>query len=222
MEQVTIRSYKARDYQGVRDVCCATGLLGEPVGKVFSDEETFANLFTKYYTDVAPESAFVIENQGKIVGYVLGCLDNRKFRNYFLVKLLPQIIPKIIWRYFTKYSLQERKWVRRVALDGIKGSLNSPPRPAHLHIDLLKEYRGRKVGKILINKFFQYMRDKGVDKIYGGVWSFDHKKTKHLYRKLGFQICAYQPSNIFKDILKKKVYALELMRDLTQEEWKIK
>jgi len=222
MEQVTIRSYQAQDYQGVRDVCCATGLLGEPVVKVFNDEEIFADLFTKYYTDVEPESAFVMENQGKIVGYVLGCRDRRKLRKYFLVKILPQIVPKIIWRYFTRYNPQERKWVRRVAFDGIKGGFCSSPGSAHLHIDLLKEYRGLGVGKTLINKFFQHMRDKGVDKIYGGVWSFNDRKTKDLYRKLGFQICACRQSNIFKDILKKKVYALELARDLTREKWKIK
>jgi len=222
MERVTIRSYRAQDYQGVRDVCCATGFLGEPISQVFSDKEVVADLFTKYYTDIEPESAFVIENQGKIVGYVLGCRDSKKLRRYFLTKLLPRIIPRLIWHYFVQYNRQERRRVRRVTFDGMRGSLRSSPRSAHLHINLMKKCRGRGVGKLLINKFFQYMREQGIERIHGGVWSFDDRKTQHLYRKLGFEIRACQQSDIFKDIIEKRVYALELVRDLTGGEWKIK
>jgi len=222
MRGVKIRSYRIKDRPGVRQVCCATGFLGESVSKIFSDDEIFADLFSKYYTDMEPESAFVIEDKGKIVGYVLGCRHIRKFRRYFLIKFLPQIFPKLIWRYFIRYNHQERKWVRRVIFDGLKRIPQGFSKSAHLHINLMKEYRGRGVGKILINKFFQYMREQGVKKVYGGVWSFEDRKTEQLYRKLGFEICARRQSNIFKDTIKKRVYALELMRDLSREEWRIK
>src|ERR687885_699118 len=69
----TIRTYRSSDRGAVRKLCCDTGFLGMPIDPVFEDRELFADFLTTYYTDHEPESAFVLEIDGEIRGYLLGC-----------------------------------------------------------------------------------------------------------------------------------------------------
>ena len=69
---LVIRSYRASDREAVRQLCCQTGFLGEPIDPVYEDHELFADFLTTYYTDHEPESSFVLELGGEISGYLLG------------------------------------------------------------------------------------------------------------------------------------------------------
>ena len=72
-----IRPYESRDREAVRRVCFETGYMGDPIAWQWRDAESFADLFTSYYTDHEPESATVVEIDGRVVGYLLGCRDTR-------------------------------------------------------------------------------------------------------------------------------------------------
>src|SRR3954469_23341139 len=67
-----IRSFQPEDRPRVRQLCCETGFLGNPVDPVFEDRELFADYLTAYYTDWEPESAWVLVVNGEIRGYLLG------------------------------------------------------------------------------------------------------------------------------------------------------
>ena len=69
---ITVRQYEARDREVVRRLCCETGFLGKAIDPVFEDRELFADYLTAYYTDIEPESAFVLEQNGIVKGYLLG------------------------------------------------------------------------------------------------------------------------------------------------------
>ena len=73
---VVIRPYEARDRAQVRHICHVTGYMGEPVAWMWRDTESFADLFTSYYTDAEPQSALVAELDGVVAGYLLGCIDS--------------------------------------------------------------------------------------------------------------------------------------------------
>ena len=64
----TIRSYRPSDREAVRRLCCQTGFLGEPIDPIYEDRELFADFLTTYYTDHEPESSFVLEEDGELVG----------------------------------------------------------------------------------------------------------------------------------------------------------
>ena len=51
-----IRKFQPGDRARVRELCCATGFLGNPIDPVFEDRELFADYLTAYYTDREPES----------------------------------------------------------------------------------------------------------------------------------------------------------------------
>ena len=76
---VIVRPYRAEDRQMVRHVCYATGYMGDSPHWYWRDVESFADLWSHYYTDREPESAFVAERpDGLVVGYLLGCVDTTK------------------------------------------------------------------------------------------------------------------------------------------------
>src|SRR3977135_1971341 len=69
---LSVRKFELRDRGVIRFLCCQTGFLGKPIDPVFQDRELFADYLTSYYTDVEPESCFVLEQNGRVVGYLLG------------------------------------------------------------------------------------------------------------------------------------------------------
>src|SRR5437868_443829 len=81
MEAPTIRPYEPRDRDAVRDICYVTGYMGDPVDWQWRDRESFSDMFSGYYTDREPESALVVEIDGVVRGYLLGCVDSEKAWN---------------------------------------------------------------------------------------------------------------------------------------------
>jgi ribosomal protein S18 acetylase RimI-like enzyme len=162
---VTVRDYRPEDRAQVRHVCHVTGYMGEPADWMWRDVESFADLFTGYYTDAEPESALVAELDGVVAGYLLGCVDSRRawnpatiFGRHFLrrgIGFRPGTAG-MVWRSFGD-----------VGVDGVRRRL--PPVshyderwPAHLHIDLLPSIRGRGVGATLVRTWIDRLRGGGV------------------------------------------------------------
>jgi len=166
--EFTIRPYApGSDRSGVRDVCFRTGYLGEPVDWQWRDQESFADIFTSYYTDAEPASAFVIDRAGVVCGYLLGCLDSRQAwkpqaiaGRHLLRRGLafrPGTAP-VIWRTLGDTLVDVA--LRRVAVEDLEFS--DDRWPAHLHIDLLPEARGQGLGRQLMRCWFDLLRARGV------------------------------------------------------------
>src|SRR5271157_1362147 len=96
-----VRNYHRSDREPVRGICCETGFLGNPIDPVFEDRELFANFLTGYYTDWEPESAFVLEVDGHVKGYLLG--SRRPFRQqlYSIYQNIGLFLRGLLryWRY---------------------------------------------------------------------------------------------------------------------------
>src|SRR5919108_5903995 len=104
-----IRGYRRSDRDAVRKLCCETGFLGEPIDPVYEDRELFADFLTTYYTDHEPESSFVLEMDGEIRGYLLGCrrpLGNQLYSFYQNVWLFL----RALGRYF-RYNSRSRRFI---------------------------------------------------------------------------------------------------------------
>src|SRR5690554_1335751 len=91
-QQVIVRKMMPEDRRRIREICCHTGFGGESIALIFDDPELFADLWSCYYTDYEPESTFVAECEGKVIGYILGCLDTRRYNKIFFGRLVPVIL----------------------------------------------------------------------------------------------------------------------------------
>ena len=176
MTDLVVRPYEERDRAAVRDVCYLTGYMGEPVDWLWRDTESFADMFTGYYTDEEPSSAFVVEVDGVVSGYLLGCVDSSNAWNPAVVAarhVLRRAIAfrpgtaGVIWR-----SLSDV--VRDIAmrrLDVRQADFSDPAFPAHLHIDLLPPARGAGVGRRLIMTWLDRLRTIGVGGVHLGTFA---------------------------------------------------
>jgi ribosomal protein S18 acetylase RimI-like enzyme len=162
---VLVRPYAPADRARVRHICFVTGYIGEPVAWQWRDAESFANIFTGYYTDAEPESALVAEIDGEVTGYLLGCVDSRRAWNP----------AKVVGRQITHRGIAFRPgtagFIWRSFGDVIVDAAHRrlPPAPfadtrwpAHLHIDLLPQARGRGVGTALMRTWLGALREARV------------------------------------------------------------
>jgi hypothetical protein len=62
----------------VRGIAFQTGFMGDPADWYWRDFASFADIWTSYYTDREPESAFVAESNGRVVGYLFGCVESAR------------------------------------------------------------------------------------------------------------------------------------------------
>ena len=162
-----VRPYVTADRERVRSICFETGHMGEPVGWMWSDAESFADMFSGYYTDVEPESAYVVEVDGTVEGYLLGCVDSSRAWD----------VGSVAARHVLRRGLAVRRgtagavWrsVGDAALDRVRGrsrpsdfEFHDPGYPAHLHIDLMPAARGSGMGRRLVETWFDRLRGHGV------------------------------------------------------------
>lgn len=164
-QNVVIRPYEARDRAAVRHICCETADRGEPVESFFSDRELVADLVTRYYTDFEPETSWVAERDGRVVGYLTGALDTARHERVMARRILaPAIFGALrrgaLWRRETWRMIS----VLPQALRGFAHRRHIPlgDYPAHLHIDLLGEGRGQHIGHRLMAVFLERLRTAGA------------------------------------------------------------
>ena len=77
MAEPSIRPYRRSDLEDVRSVCFETGYMGEPIAWQFDDREVFCQLFCDPHLLGHPDSAWVVDLDGRAVGYLIGSPDTR-------------------------------------------------------------------------------------------------------------------------------------------------
>lgn len=156
-----VRAYHDADRPRVREICHRTGYMGEPADWYWRDAESFAEIWTGWYTDREPESSYVVEWQGKVAGYLNGCVDSARAPRP-TTAITRQILRRglllrpgtagFLWRGIAD-TLREGS--------GPEDTLADPRFPAHLHIDLLPELRGRGAGAALMRAWLAHLRELG-------------------------------------------------------------
>src|SRR5262245_59785010 len=77
MAEPSIRPYRPSELEDVRTVCFETGFMGEPIEWQLYDREVFCELFCDPHVSAHPDSAWVVDLDGRAVGYLIGSPDTR-------------------------------------------------------------------------------------------------------------------------------------------------
>jgi ribosomal protein S18 acetylase RimI-like enzyme len=185
-----IRPYESRDRAAVRSISFVTGYVGDPIAPKFADADCWNDMLTAYYTDREPESSFVVELDGKVVGYLLGTLDARRVPAAEFIGIKHALFRLLPLRRGTAGFF----W--RSALDTVQDAISSPaPKmhpdialyPGHAHFSVLREARHLPLAHGLFRTFFKYAKERGCPGLHGEVFTLNERALA-LNKALGYEI----------------------------------
>src|SRR5689334_1815035 len=211
-----IRGYRRSDRETVRKLCCDTGFLGEPIDPVYEDRELFADFLTTYYTDHEPESSFVLEMDGEIVGYLLGCrrpLWNQVYSLYQNVVLFLRALS----RYF-RYNSRSRRFIRWTLVHGWREVPAAPRRTPHFHINLLPNARKISTTRALMSAYLSYLYKRGEKRVYGQIVTFESRRGEQMFERYGFKVLNRGEITKYKRFYPQSVYLSTVIKNLETAE----
>jgi hypothetical protein len=210
-----IRPYRAADRDALRAICADTGFLGQPIDPVFEDRELFADYLTSYYTDAEPESTFVCELNGEVKGYLMGSrFPRRKAR--FEARLLPGLVWRGLWRYFTRpYNPASRRYVRWILTQARREIPFTPPDMPHFHFNIRPEARSVASFRELIDTFLQYLHDHGEKQVYGQIVTYESRRGDRMFARYGFRVVDQREVTKYRAFHPGKIHLCTVVKDLT-------
>ncbi len=186
--EVVVRPYRAGDRSAVRQICCDTADLGLPVERIFHDRDATADFLTRYYTDDEPQASWVAECGGRVVGYLTGCLDARRYRRWMATWIAPAVVARSVlrgalWRRQTWRLLSA--WLATWRRGGFERRIPLAQYPAHVHINVREGFRGQGVARELLERFTAQVRAKGLQGIHASVRE-DNVPACRFFEQMGF------------------------------------
>jgi ribosomal protein S18 acetylase RimI-like enzyme len=178
-----IRLYRASDRDDIAEICVKTGRTGEDATGWLEYDGLLPDIYALPYVDFAPDTAFVVDVDGRARGYILGAADTRAFVRRLRSEWLPG--------FDAKYPLTgEDTPTQRFVRDARRPERMLIPElgeyPAHMHIDLLPELQGQGFGRKLVRALVSELASREVP----GVWleyGIDNVNAAAFYRRLGFE-----------------------------------
>ncbi len=187
--EIRIRVYQPGDEAAIRTIACDTANLGNLVEPIFSDRETVADLLTRYYTAYEPQRIWVGESGQRVVGYLTGCFDSRRYRWIMVSRIVPRVVLGAVsrgalrrqetWRLLTTALANSRRGRFRYG-SRLKNY------PAHLHINILDEFRHRHLGQKLVQRFLEQVRQNRLPGVHAAVRS-DNETACGFFRRMEFK-----------------------------------
>src|SRR3989344_3164890 len=90
-----IREYRLADRGAVREISYVTSLEGR-AHEFLDAREAVKDALTFYFTDCGPGSCFVAEDNGKVVGYLLGTDDVKELERTVTGNILPRVLGRVV------------------------------------------------------------------------------------------------------------------------------
>jgi ribosomal protein S18 acetylase RimI-like enzyme len=181
----TIRRYRAGDRAAVYQICVATADAGRGVRGRYSTDDLVPDTVAGPYLFLEPEHAYVLDSGGRAVGYVIGTASTPGFVAGYRQRWLPRLraryqpppgAPATAEEHRLDVMFHPERWLLP----------ELAPHPAHLHINLLADYRGAGHGRKLINTFLASVAAAGAASCYLGV-RHENLGARRFYARLGWR-----------------------------------
>jgi ribosomal protein S18 acetylase RimI-like enzyme len=182
---IVVRGFRPGDRPAVRRICHQAGYMGAPADWYWRHAESFADVWTGYYTDREPESFFVADRDGEVLGYLAGCVDSARAPSPKAALTRAAIRHGLLLRPGTA-GFFWRGIRESLGLETPTGELRDPRWPAHLHIDLLPQARGQGVGTALMQEWFARLRALGVPGCHLSTFA-ENAAAIRFFERMGFR-----------------------------------
>lgn len=178
------------DDAALKLVCLRTGDSGKDATAIEDDPDLLGLIYAVPYQVFAPEFAFVVQGPDGVCGYILGALDTPEFYTQMRTDWFPGVAARLLdpgsdesrWQGsdWARFAIHHPEFVYPPALH---------PYPAHGHIDLLPEARGRNIGRRGMRHMMGKLAEAGATGMHLQV-SPKNRGAQAFYKKLGFSILA--------------------------------
>jgi GNAT superfamily N-acetyltransferase len=189
MSVTEVRPYRPADRAAIEDTAYRTGFMGESAEAFWRHRESFTSIWIAPYLNREPDSTFVATVEGKVMGYLTGCVDTAQFEGPDAV-MMKEIsrhgllfragVAKFLWRAIADRTLD--KWRGHPP---VSGELHDSRWPSHLHVNLLPEARKAGLGRALMETWLARLRDVGSPGCHLGVIA-ENQRAVVFFSALGF------------------------------------
>ncbi len=196
----------------MRHLCCETGFLGKAIDPIFEDRELFADYLTAYYTDIEPESSFVLEQDGVVKGYLLG--SRRPLRQQwhgFFHNL--RLFLRGMLRY-PRYNPATREFIHWILKNSWREVPAAPRKTAHFHFNVLPEAQSLAGTHTLLNAYFDYLKACGEKAVFGQMVTFESRRGAKVLERFGFRVIAKKEITKYRGKHSEAVYLTTAIKQL--------
>ncbi|KAJ7071332.1 acyl-CoA N-acyltransferase [Mycena amicta] len=190
---VKIRPACVDDAPALSRICLLTADSGKSAEHLHEFPELPGLVWAVPYVNLPTTWGFVMEeDNGEIVGYIVGSKDTPRYEKYARDNLWPVLA--------SNYPVESTRLPADEAYAKLLQDFRVLPQttvdfaPAHLHIDILPSHQGKGWGRKLIEHAAQYLQSEGID----GVWLIMNPRNiagGKFYQKLGFKSIQGSPAN---------------------------
>jgi hypothetical protein len=139
-----VRLFRPDDEERLRAICYETGFFGRPVTEwIDANQPLFTDIWLYYYLHCEPESTFVVEYRGRVVGYLTGCVDDRRQKRFMRTGFVVYFLKSwLSGRY--RMGWRTMAMLGRMARDAVVyGFPRKPPDcHSHSHLNVSGGHRG--------------------------------------------------------------------------------
>ena len=215
-KHIAIRKFQPADRARVRELCCETGFLGNPIDPVFEDRELFADYLTAYYTDWEPESAFVLLVNGEIRGYLMGSRQPFRQQCYAFYQNISLFLRGVL--HYPRYNAASKKFVQWILRTAWREVPAAPRRTAHFHINLLADARQVATTRALMDSYLKYLHEHGEKRVYGQMVVFEDRRGTKMFERYGFKVLNKAEISKYRDLHPHPVYLCTVVKDLEEND----
>ena len=185
MPDFSIRSYKSADTSAVYEICLKTGNSGQDATHLFSDPLVLGHIYVGPYMEFEPQSVFILEDDQGPCGYIMGVLDSQTYYQWMHSEWLPKIRVNYKKPAGNPDTWDETEKITDLLFHPVSQRL-LPDYPAHLHIDLLSRAQGKGQGKLLMDRFIDYLKYNKIPGLHLEL-SSNNDRAFNFYRKYGIE-----------------------------------
>jgi GNAT superfamily N-acetyltransferase len=166
------------------------------------DKELFLDMWLAPYLHYEPDAALVAEDEGQVVGYLVG-----SFSKWFifhsarvLLKNMGRMVSrKLLGRY--RNHPQSQRFVDWLVYDAIHELPSHPPHASHLHFNVIEDYRNHwfhtgAAGRLL-RRYEELVYERGLRTYYGTVFTTPNRRRHRLYERGGYEIYDSRAISLF-------------------------
>lgn len=166
---VTVRTYTSGDHPALVSLFERAG-ADSPTGELWGHAASERAVYLEPYVEHCPESLYLAERDGRLVGYLTGCPDPTAMpgEDELIGRALssPRVLLRPGTARFIGRSLGDVLSARIRREPTAFGELSDPRWPAHLHVNVLPEARGTGAAAALMDAWLAHLAALGVQGCY--------------------------------------------------------